>query len=161
MVLAIECAVAIALFTAVVVPYTAKDPLAWIGDYPPAIRRRCEELGLVEAGEGRLSAAELARKAVGVAVLLAALVLLLTKVNGDATFWQGFFDSYAIWLAVAWWDAVVVDCGWFCHSKRVRIPGTEDMPEYRDYLFHVGQSCVGSALGLPACLLVGLLVQLL
>ncbi|MBR3326220.1 MAG: hypothetical protein IKG22_02740 [Atopobiaceae bacterium] len=53
----------IALFTAVLVPYTAKDPLAWIGDYPPAIRRRCEELVLVEAREGRFAAAGLARKA--------------------------------------------------------------------------------------------------
>ena len=84
MVLAIECAVAIALFTAVVVPSTAKDPLAWIGDYPPAIRRRCEELGLVEAGEGRLSAAELARKAVGVVVLLAALAIVYLALRHSA-----------------------------------------------------------------------------
>ena len=55
----------------------------------------------------------------------------------------------------------MVDCGWFCHSPRVRIPGTEDMPEYHDYLFHMRQSCIGSALGLPACLVVGLLVSLL
>ena len=161
MVLAIECALAIALFTAIVVPSTAKDPLAWIGDYPPAIRRRCEELGIVEAHERRFTAADLVRKAVGVVVLLVSLVLLLAKLNGDTTFWQGFRDSYVIWLAIAWWDAIAVDCGWFCHSRQVRIPGTEDMPEYQDYLFHVRQSCIGSAIGLPVCLLVGLLVRLL
>jgi len=161
MVLVIECAVVIALFTAIVVPSTARDPLAWIDDYPPAIRKRCEELGIVEAKEARFTAAELVRKAVGVVVLLAALVFLLTKVNGVTTFWQGFRDSYVIWLAVAWWDAIVIDCGWFCHSKRVRIPNTEDMSEYHDYLFHVGQSCIGSVIGLPVCLLVGLMVQLL
>ena len=87
--------------------------------------------------------------------------LVLSRVNGDTTFWQGFRDAYVLWLAIAWWDALVVDCGWFCHSPRVRIPGTEDMPEYHDYLFHIRQSCIGSALGLPACLVVGMLVSLL
>ena len=161
MVLLVECVVAIALFTAFAIPSTARDPLGWISDYPPAIRQRCEELGLVQPSERRFSTAELVRKALGVVVLLAAFVLLLTKINGDTTFWQGFRDSYVIWLALAWWDALVIDCGWFCHSKRTRIPGTEDMAAYHDYLFHVRQSCLGSAIGLPTCLLVGLLVQLL
>lgn len=161
MILFVECAVAVALFSAFVIPSTARDPLGWINDYPPAIRERCEQLGLVKPTERRFTPADLARKVVGVAVLLAALVLLLTKVNGATTFCQGFRDSYVIWLAIAWWDALVVDCGWFCHSKRVRIPGTEDMPEYHDYLFHVKQSCIGTALGLPVCLLVGFLVSVL
>ena len=161
MILFVECAVAVALFSAFVIPSTARDPLGWISDYPPAIRERCEQLGLVKPTERRFTPAELSRKVVGVAVLLAALVLLLTKVNGATTFWQGFRDSYVIWLAITWWDALVVDCGWFCHSKRVRIPGTEDMPEYHDYLFHVKQSCIGTALGLPVCLLVGFLVSVL
>ena len=100
-------------------------------------------------------------KIVAVAVLLAGLVLLLTRVNGCTTFWQGFRDSFIVWLAVTWWDALVVDCGWFCHSPRTRIPGTEDMPDYHDYLFHVRQSCIGTAIGLPVCLLVGVLVQVL
>jgi len=160
MILMLECAAAIALFTAIVIPLTLRDPLGSIGDYPPAIRRRCEELGLVGPSEKRFTADEVVRKVVGVGVLLAALVLLLVKVNGDTMFWQGFRDSYLIWLAITWWDALVIDCGWFCHSARSRIPGTEDMPEYHDYLFHVKQSCIGTAIGLPVCLLVGILVQL-
>jgi hypothetical protein len=161
MVLLIECIVGVVLFTAIAVPLTMRDPLGSIGDYPPAIRRRCEELGLIEPKERRFSAAELVRKVIAVIVLLAGLALLLAKVNGDTTFWQGFRDSLVIWLVIAWWDALVVDCGWFCHSPRSRIPGTEDMPEYHDYLFHIRQSCIGSAIGLPVCLLVGLLVQVL
>ena len=161
MVLLVECIVGIILFTAIVVPMTAKDPLGSIGDYPPAIRQRCEELGLVRPIERRFTPAELARKVLAVVVLLAGLVALLKYVNGDTTFWQGFRDSYLIWLVIAWWDALVVDCGWFCHSSRSRIPGTEDMPDYHDYLFHLQQSCIGSAIGLPVCLLVGLLVQVL
>lgn len=161
MILLVECIVGIILFTAIVVPMTAKDPLGSIGDYPPAIRQRCEELGLVQPIERRFTPAELARKTIAVLVLLVGLVFLLKRVNGDTTFWQGFRDSYLIWLAIAWWDAIVVDCGWFCHSPRTRIPGTEDMPDYHDYFFHIKQSCIGSAIGLPVCLLVGLLVQVL
>ena len=35
-----------------------------------------------------------------------------------------------------------------------------DANEYKDYLFHIKQSCIGSALGLPVCLIVGLCVTL-
>ena len=44
---------------------------------------------------------------------------------------------------------------------RQRIPGTEDMKEYKDYLFHIGQSCIGTLIGLPACAVIGALVALL
>ncbi len=50
MILFIECLIAIALFSAIVVPMTAKDPIGVISDYPPAIRKRCVELGLTIAG---------------------------------------------------------------------------------------------------------------
>src|SRR5699024_12343622 len=52
-----------------------------------------------------------------------------------------------------------LDCIWFCHSKKVRIPGTEDMEEYKDYRFHIRQSCIGMLLGLPACLAVGVITD--
>lgn len=46
MMLFIESIVRIVLFTLIIVPMDLKDPLAVIGDYPPAIRKRCEQLGL-------------------------------------------------------------------------------------------------------------------
>lgn len=39
------------------------------------------------------------------------------------------------------------------------IKGTEDMKEYKDFLFHIGQSCIGMLLGLPVCAAVGALVM--
>ena len=38
MILLIECLIAIVMFSAIVVPMTAKDPIGVISDYPPAIR---------------------------------------------------------------------------------------------------------------------------
>ena len=87
--------------------------------------------------------------------------VILKQFNGADTFWKGVRDSYMIWLIIDWYDALVLDSIWFCHSKKVRIPGTEDMEEYKDYRFHIKQSCIGMLLGLPACLAVGTITAIL
>ncbi|MCR5119142.1 MAG: hypothetical protein K6B44_05925 [Lachnospiraceae bacterium] len=161
MILLIECLIAIVLFSAIVVPMTARDPLGVISDYPPAIRKRCEELGLTKGREKRFETKDLIRKGIAIIVLVLVAALVMIKVNHAQGFLEGFGYTYIIWLSITWFDALVLDCGWFCHSKRVRIPGTEDMKEYHDYLFHIKQSCIGTLLGLPACLIVGLAVMLL
>ena len=159
MILTIECLIGIVLFTLIVVPMSLKNPLGVISDYPPAIRKRCVELGLCEETEKRFSAKDIIRKAVAIIVLVALAVLVMVKINHAETFLQGFGNSMVIWLAITWFDALVLDCLWFCHSKRMQIPGTEDMKEYKDYLFHIKQSCIGTLIGLPACALIGLLVM--
>lgn len=160
MILFIECLIAIVLFSLIVVPMTAKDPIGVISDYPPAIRNRCVQLGLTKETERRFEGKDLVRKGVAIIVLIIVAALVMVKINHAQTFIQGFGYTYIIWLSITWFDALVLDCIWFCHSKRVRIPGTEDMKEYHDYLFHIKQSCIGSLLGLPACLVVGLVVML-
>lgn len=161
MILFIECVIAIVLFSAIVVPMTARDPIGVISDYPPAIRKRCVELGLTKETEKRFETKDLIKKGVAIIVLILVAALVMIKINHAQSFLQGFSYSYIIWMAITWFDALVLDCGWFCHSKRVRIPGTEDMKEYHDYLFHIKQSCIGSLIGVPACLIVGLAVMLL
>ena len=160
MLLVVESLIGIALFTLIVVPMDLKDPLAVIGDYPPAIRKRCEDLGLIEKREQQLSRKDLIKKGVAVTLLVVIAVFVMKKINHAATFFQGFGYTYVIWLAITWFDALVIDCGWFCHSKRMRIPGTEDMKEYHDYLFHIKASAIGTLIGLPACAVVGLAVQM-
>lgn len=160
MILLIECLIAIGLFTLIVLPMSAKNPLGIISDYPPEIRKRCVELGLIENKEKRFSAKDIIRKTLAVIVLVILSVLVLKKVNHAETFMKGFLDSFIIWLSITWFDALVLDCLWFCHSKRMRIPGTEDMKEYKDYIFHIKQSCIGTLIGLPVCALIGLLVAL-
>ena len=41
----IESLIGILLFTILIVPLTLKNPFASVGDYPPAIREKCMELG--------------------------------------------------------------------------------------------------------------------
>jgi hypothetical protein len=44
----IESLIGILLFTVLIVSLTLKNPLTSVGDYPPAIREKCMELGLIE-----------------------------------------------------------------------------------------------------------------
>ena len=64
--------------------------------------------------------------------------------------------AYALWVVVNWFDALVLDCLWFCHDKHFVIPGTEDMTAaYHDYGFHIKGALIGMLLGIPAALVAG------
>ena len=160
LVLLIECIIGIILFTLIVVPMTLSDPLRSIGDYPPAIREKCIELGLIPKTEKRFSGKEIIKKIIAMIIFIPLFSFIIYKFNGADTFLKGFVDSYIIWSVITWYDAVVLDCIWFCHSKKVKIKGTENMKEYKDYLFHIKQSCIGMLLGLPVCASVGALTMI-
>ena len=149
MVVMIESLIGILLFTILIVPLTLKNPLISVGDYPPAIREKCIELGLIEKREQRFTRADIIRKGSAMLVFVFVFAFILKQFNGADTFWEGFRDSYLIWLIIDWYDALILDCLWFCHSKKVRIPGTEDMEEYRDYCFHIRRTSFGKE---PHCL---------
>jgi len=64
--------------------------------------------------------------------------------------------AYALWSVVNWFDAIVLDCLWFCHDRHFVIPGTEDMvKDYHDYWFHIKGALIGMVLGCPAALVAG------
>lgn len=49
----------------------------------------------------------------------------------------------------------------FCHSKKLRIPGTEDMDEdYTNYLFHAKGAMKGMVIGVIVALLSGGMILL-
>lgn len=156
----IEAAILCLFFTGMVVPSALKRPLNWVSDYPPAIQKRVAELGLLPERQKGTPPAFFARKFIAALLAAVLLALVLIFLNGAESFREGFLLSYGLWLVVDWYDALVLDCLWFCHSRRVVIPGTEDMTEaYHDYGFHVKMSMIGMVLGLPVCLLSGLIVQ--
>lgn len=95
-----EYLIGIALFTVLIVPFTLRDPLASVGDYPPAIRSRSVELGLIEDTSRRLSTRDVLRKAVALLVFVFVFASVLVRVNGAGTLLEGFRDSYLIWLVI-------------------------------------------------------------
>lgn len=130
--------------------------------YHPAIVQRMIDLGKAEVRDVPSRWERIKKKwpaAIVIGILLGLVVYFL---NGCRTFLSGFLVSYALWLIVDWYDALVIDILWFCHSKSCILPGTEDMTDvYHDYGYHIRSSAVGMLIGLPVCLVIGLTVQVL
>ena len=74
---------------------------------------------------------------------------------------SAFVHVFILFLTVNIYDMVVLDWGVFCHSQKLRIPGTEDMDkEYTDKLFHARGAAIGCLLGLVVAALSGCIVHL-
>ncbi|MBR5035247.1 MAG: hypothetical protein IKX71_08060 [Bacteroidales bacterium] len=102
------------------------------------------------------------KKVTAILIFGVLLGLLVKYANGCTTFWGGALTAYALWVVVNWFDALVLDCIWFCHDKHFVIPGTEDMTDaYHDYWFHIKGALIGMALGIPAALVAGIVVIVL
>ncbi|OZV12819.1 hypothetical protein CIW83_07550 [Tissierella sp. P1] len=66
-----------------------------------------------------------------------------------------------MFFAVNLYDLFVLDIGLFCHSKKTRISGTEDMDEaYRNPKHHIRGAIIGTFLGVVVALLSGGLIHL-
>lgn len=158
----IEALVLCILFTIMVLA-SMKTPLKnQIYSYPTNIINRVADMGLIEKMEKPRVVEKLKRKWPAIIMFGVLIGLIVYFVNGADNFGKAFAISYGLWTIVDWYDAIVLDIGWFCHSKRVRIPGTEDMvKDYKDYLFHIKASLIGMLLGLPVCLIAGFVCQIL
>ncbi|MFD8378495.1 hypothetical protein ACFV2X_08125 [Streptomyces sp. NPDC059679] len=127
----------VALFTTVIVGslHIARDAL--LSDYPPAIQERYGE----QSARGRRTAAAagLLNLAVFIAVPVAGVLDLRGRADGSLGFWPPFALGTVCFLALVLFDLVVLDWWLFCRvqPRFMVLPGTEGMPEYRDYAFHV------------------------
>lgn len=149
------------VFTALAAGPMFKNPLYQIHNYPPAIVERAVELGLVDSSRKRRSKKTIFIKLLGCLIFTLTLSALVYWINGAHTFLTGFAYSYLLWLIVDWYDAIILDVGLFCHCKRFVLPGTEDMvKDYHDYWFHIKGSIIAMVLGLPVCLLTGVVVAI-
>ncbi len=160
MVFLIESLISCLLFTIIAGGMTYFNPLSMIQDYPPAIQKKVKELGLITDEKSSFTIKYIIRKIIAIILFGLVLAFLVHKCNGVDTFGQGFVYSYLLFCIVDWWDAMVMDCLWFCHSGKVVIPGTEGMKEYKDYWFHIKGGLKGMLLGLPICALAGVFVEL-
>lgn len=157
----IESLVACAVFTLFVF-LMSRDPIKSIFNYPPAIIERCDKLGLVNASNKPGGVVFYVKKLTAMAIFGVLLGLLVRYVNGCTTFWCGCLTAYALWVVVNWFDAIVLDCIWFCHDKHFVIPGTEDMvADYHDCWFHIKGALIGMLLGISAALVAGVIAAVL
>lgn len=113
-----------------------------IYNYPPKIQERCKELGIVD--EKKMKKCAIINKTVGVLLIVVMLIGIILFYNGERKFLPIFLQSYLFLNAFSWFDALVIDCLYFCHGKFWIIPGTEDMQdEYHNYWFHIRFAVIG------------------
>lgn len=159
--IALESVILCAVFTAAVVA-GSKNPIDTVYDMPEPIVNRCLELGLIDDTKKRSSPQTKAKKLLAGVITGLILALVLIFVNHAENFLQGAAISYIIWFVIDWYDCFVIDWIWICHSKKIIIPGTEDLTKsYKDYKFHAVGSLKGMLYGIPIAVLVGALVQIL
>ena len=91
----------------------------------------------------------------------AVLLAIVAYLSGCRGFVDTFFHVFMLFFIVNIYDMLVLDWGIFCHSKKLRIPGTEDMDEdYTDYLFHVKGAMKGTGIGIIIAILSGVIMLL-
>ena len=125
------------VFFALLIGGVLVAPDTMVGDYPPAIQERYGP----KSARGRRVGAVLGP--VVLVVFLAAIVAGALHLDGagsgEAGFWDGFWFGVTFMVVAHLIDLVLVDWLLFCTIRPafVVLPGTEDMPEYRDYAFHL------------------------
>ncbi|MBQ8131246.1 MAG: hypothetical protein IJ193_02010 [Bacilli bacterium] len=144
------------IFTIVIVTLTLKNPLLMVHGYPTKIREKVEEMGLIEKEDSSIP------KKIFAVLFFGFLFGVLMYVRFQCTeFQEAFFNTYIIWNVINWYDALIIDCLWFCHSEGVKIKGTEDMKEYSDMKFHLIGGLKGMILGIPVSVVSGLVIVLI
>lgn len=160
MILFIECAVCCLLFTLAILPAQYKDPINVIMSYPPKIIKRVEGLPQYKETIQQREKAHISKKIFGL-IFFVIVLSVVAYFSGCRNFGTTFIHVFILFLVVNIYDLIVLDWGIFCHSKKLRIPGTEDMEEeYKDYMFHVRGAVVGIVLGLVVALLSGCVIHL-
>ena len=136
-----------------------KDPISLIKSYPPAIIKRVEELSQYKDTIKSREKKHAYQKLIAVFVFVIVLAAL-AYFSGCRTLGTTFRHVFILFLVVNFYDFLVLDWWHFCHSKRVRIPGTEDMiKEYQNPWFHFRGACKGTVLGLMVALMAGGLIH--
>ncbi len=160
MILAIQCVVLCIAFTLIILPAQYKDPINMIMSYPPNVIKRVEQLpqyaGCIKEREKK----HIGKKVFGL-FFFAVLLAIVAYLSGCRGFGDTFFHVFVLFFVVNIYDMLVLDWGIFCHSKKLRIPGTEDMDEdYTDYLFHAKGAVKGTILGIIVAVLSGVMILL-
>ncbi|WP_346867393.1 MULTISPECIES: hypothetical protein [unclassified Clostridium] len=161
MILFVECVISCAVFTLIILPSLYKDPIKHIMSYPKEIRDRVENLpqykDVIKVEEKRHLSVKL------IAVLIFAIVLaVVAYYSGAKNFKSAYIHVFILFFVVNIYDMIVLDIGLFCHSKRTRIPGTEDMDkEYKNPWHHIRGAVIGIIIGTIVALLSGAIVHII
>ncbi|KEZ87027.1 hypothetical protein IO99_07190 [Clostridium sulfidigenes] len=161
MILFVECVISCAVFTLIILPSLYKDPIKHIMSYPKEIIERVENLpqykDVIKGEKKRHLSIKL------ISVLIFAIVLaVVAYYSGAKNFKSAYIHVFILFFVVNIYDMIVLDIGLFCHCKRTRIPGTEDMDkEYKNPWHHIRGAVIGIIIGTVVALLSGAIVHII
>ena len=159
MLLTVQCIVCCAIFTLIILPAQYKNPLCMIASYPPAVRKRVAQLPEYKDVITEKEKKHMGKKVVGI-FFFSGVLAAVAYASGCRSFSETFFHVFVLFFAVNIYDMIILDWGVFCHSQKLRIPGTEDMDkEYKDKLFHARGAVIGCVLGVIVGVLSGCIVH--
>lgn len=161
MILFIQCIVLCGIFTVLILLPQFKNPLSQIMSYPPAIRDRVASLPEYKDIMRTTKKKNIARKLFGtiIAVFILALIALF---SGKTTFVPAFIHVFILFFVVNMYDLIILDLIVFPNSKKVIIPGTEDMvAEYKNPIHHIKGAFKGILIGIIAAILAGSIVEIM
>lgn len=155
MLFVIECIFACGIFSFMILPSLYKNPVNQIMSYPKEIRMRVESLPQYKGIIDKIEKRHLSIKIIFI-FLIAIILAVVAYFSGAKTFTSAFIHVFILFLVVNIYDLLVLDIGLFCHSKKTRIPGTEDMDkEYRNPRHHIIGAGTGTIIGAVVALLSG------
>jgi len=157
----IECIIGCTLFTIVNVTYLLRKPLAWFYDYPEEIQARMHTLPQYKNKIPAKKDSNVKKKLPAL-ILFLILLSLIVWLSGVRGFTMSVLYTLGLYMIINLYDALILDTCWFCHSKRVRFPGTEDMvKEYECPRKHWIGFAYGTVIGIVLSLLVGCIIALI
>lgn len=158
MLVLIQCLILCVLFTIAILPAQYHNPLSHFASYPAAIRRRVYELPQYKDYINGLERKNWKRKIVSV-FLIAVILAVISFASGSNTFKTSFLHVFILFSSVNLYDLIVLDLIVFCHSKKLMIPGTEDMKEeYKNPTHHIIGALKGCAIGTVTSLISAFIV---
>lgn len=157
----IQCVILCVAFTFLILPPQFKNPLSQIASYPPAIQERVASLPQYRDTLDAVRKRNIARKIIGTligAILLGGLAFW----SGKTDFYSAFVHVFLLFFAVNIYDLVVFDLIIFPNSKKVVIPGTEDMRSaYKNPIHHLKGALKGILIGSIVSAFAGGVVELI
>lgn len=154
----IQCLILCILFSIMILPPLYQNPLSQIASYPTAIKKRVYELPQYKDSIASVEQKNGKRKILAV-LLLPIFLAVVVYFSGITTFKEAFVHVFILFMVANLYDLIVFDMIIFCHSKKLMIPGTEDMiDEYRNPMHHIVGAIKGSIISLVIALLTAALI---
>lgn len=161
MLLVIECITVCILFTILILPAQYRNPLSQFSSYPTAIKKRVYELPEYKDFISKIEIKNWMRKFIG-AIFISIILSFVAFFSGKITFISAYTHVFILFLTINLYDLIVFDLIIFCHSKKLMIPGTEDMvKEYKNPWHHIKGAAKGIIIGAIIALISGSIIHVM